>query len=71
MVLKRTEGAQKVTTREKMTQASNSKNGEESEAAGDDCNAGWGLMRGGGATPRSGRVSVFALRIVPDEGPCL
>ncbi len=27
-------------------------------------------MRGGGATPRSGRVRVFALRIVP-EGPCL
>jgi len=27
-------------------------------------------MRGGGATPRSGRVRVFALRTVP-EGPCL
>jgi len=26
-------------------------------------------MRGGGATPRSGRVRVFALRTVP-EGPC-
>jgi len=68
--LKRTEGAQNVTTREKMTHASKL-NDDDSTAVGRDCcREGCGLMRGGGATPRSGRVRVFALRTVP-EGPCL
>ena len=63
--LKRNDGAQNVTRREKMTHASMEDDGS-GTGKGDswDC----GVMRGGGATPRSGRVRVFALRIV---GPCL
>jgi hypothetical protein len=39
-VLKRTEGAQNVTTREKMTQASKSKDDDDSEEWGDICRTG-------------------------------
>ena len=40
MELKRAAGAQNVTTREKITQASKSKNVDDSEAAGDECKTG-------------------------------
>jgi hypothetical protein len=55
-----------VTTREKMTHASVEEDDSSGAGKGDICEC--GVMRGGGATPRSGRVRVFALRIV---GPCL
>ena len=64
--LKRTEGAQNVTKREKMTHGSLEDDDGSVGVKGDSCDC--GLIRGGGATPRSGRVRVFALRIV---GPCL
>lgn len=70
MELKRAEGAQNVTTREKMAHASKLNDDDSAAGVEDKCSEGCGLIRGGGATPRSGRVRVFALRTVP-EGPCL
>lgn len=70
MVLKRTEGAQKVITRQKMGHASKLNEDDSATYEGVGCRGGFGLMRGGGATPRSGRVRVFALRTVP-EAPSL
>jgi hypothetical protein len=63
--LKRAEGAQNVTTRVKITHASLEDGDDSVTGKGDSCDC--GVMRGGGATPRSGRVRVFALRSVPDE----
>jgi hypothetical protein len=59
-------GAQNVTTWEKMAHASVEE--DDGSEAGEEDICECGVMRGGGATPRSGRVRVFALRIV---GPCL
>ena len=66
MELKRTDGAQNVTTRQKTTHTSKSGEDDVEGAEGDTCRESCGLMRGGGATPRSGRVRVFALRTVPE-----
>ena len=71
--LSKTPGAQKETILEKMRQTSQSDSGGDlladiPEGEGKSVTA--GLINGTGATPRSGRVRVFARRIVPVAG-CL